>query len=51
MVWREMDEDLVGGQVWDGKEDLKLERARWRRGRYGTVNSQGVPVQVIVGCF
>lgn len=39
MVWREMDEDLVRGQVRDGKKDLKFERVRWGRGRYGTVNS------------
>lgn len=39
MVWREMDENLVREQVWDGKKDLKLERVRWGRGRYGTVNS------------
>lgn len=51
LVWKEMDKDLVRGQVLDGKEYLELERVRRGRGRYGTVDSQRVLVQVVVGCF
>lgn len=32
VFWREMDKDLVRGQVWDGKKDLELEGAGRGRG-------------------
>ena len=42
----EVDEDLVGGQLWDGEEDLEFKGGRWCRGRDGAIDAQGVSKEV-----
>ena len=42
----EVDEDLVGGQLWDGEEDLEFKGRRWCRGRHGAIDAQGVSKEV-----
>ena len=42
----EVDEDLVGGQLWDGEEDLEFKRRGWCRGREGAIDAQGVSKEV-----
>ena len=48
----EVDEDLVRGYLWDGEQDLELERGWGRdRGRDGAVDAQLVPEQISVWCL
>lgn len=48
----EVDEDLVRGYLWDGEQDLELERGWWRgRGRDSAIDAQLVSEQVSVWCL